>query len=360
MKAINPMETTAHKVIRLTSAECGAGTYGADVSLSGQIVGTGRFGGILWNRGRDGKFVGNALLAGNGSSCAAAINGVNTVVGKAGYGAENDVRATAWFYRRGVGYVATDLGSLHGSGGHSAALGVSDSGQIVGYSCPADGGQSSAFAATVRNGEVTMVDLNQYMPRGLCAFAAWDANTSGQIAVVGGRCGGPYRTDAILMKVTREGSCVVKLPSLGGAARAEGINERGQVVGCAAVDCLNNVRAVLWNTGRSGTSIVDLGTLGGANSAAMDVNLSGEVVGWSETRGGGRSAFLWSPRLRRMIDLNALLPRGCGFRLRCANGINDAGEIVCRAKGENGMDHTVLLRPVGVRGGMREEEGVMA
>jgi probable HAF family extracellular repeat protein len=158
------------------------------------------------------------------------------------------------------------------------------------------------------------------------------------------------------MKVAKKGSYAVKLPSLGWSARPEGINERGQLVGYADADASGATRAVLWNTGKKGNTIKDLGTLGGANSAAVDVNNAGQVVGWSERAGGDHQsyAFLWNPGKNgngTMIDLNTLLPKGSPLTLMFANGINDAGEIVCHAEDANHADHTVLIRPAGVKQG---------
>jgi len=39
----------------------------------------------------------------------------------------------------------------------------------------------------------------------------------------------------------------------------------------------------------------DLGTLGGAHSAAFGISQTGEIVGMSETAAGTEEAFLWTP-----------------------------------------------------------------
>jgi probable HAF family extracellular repeat protein len=66
----------------------------------------------------------------------------------------------------------------------------------------------------------------------------------------------------------------------------------------------------------AGWRITDLGTLGGASQAA-DVNERGQVVGWSETNGGIRHAFVWSGE--RMRDLGVSSE---------ATAINDRGQVV--------------------------------
>ncbi len=67
--------------------------------------------------------------------------------------------------------------------------------------------------------------------------------------------------------------------------------------------------------------MVDLGTLGGLNSSAMDINNHGDIVGHSELADGATHAVLW--RDGRLIDLGTL-----GGDDSFANSINEAGEIV--------------------------------
>ena len=57
----------------------------------------------------------------------------------------------------------------------------------------------------------------------------------------------------------------------------------------------------------------------------MDVNASGEIVGYSETRRDGPHAFIYADGV--LSDLNDLADAG-NNTLRWANGINDDGDIV--------------------------------
>jgi probable HAF family extracellular repeat protein len=83
---------------------------------------------------------------------------------------------------------------------------------------------------------------------------------------------------------------------------------------------------VLWQNG----AVQDLGTLGGAVAAASDVNLRGDIVGYSQTATGASHAFLW--RAGAMTDLGAL----DGMTQSSAASINDAGQIVGTSNTQTG------------------------
>ena len=72
--------------------------------------------------------------------------------------------------------------------------------------------------------------------------------------------------------------------------------------------------------------MVDLGTLGVADSFAFDVNSNGVVVGSALNTAGEPRAFVYSNGV--MTDLNTLLSAGDGWVLQRASGINDQGQVV--------------------------------
>src|SRR2546425_7732157 len=115
--------------------------------------------------------------------------------------------------------VMTDLGALPG-GGSSSALGINNSGQVVGWSLLAGGGTTHAFLWS--NGVMT------------------DLGTLG-----------------------------------GGLSQAFGINDSGQVAGQAHI-ADGNEHAFLWRN----SVMTDLGTLpGGRSSTALGINNWGKVEG---------------------------------------------------------------------------------
>lgn len=89
--------------------------------------------------------------------------------------------------------------------------------------------------------------------------------------------------------------------------------------------------------------IQDLGALGGHNSAALALNDSGSIVGWTETHGGARHAFLY--RAHQMLDLNDLVGRHPGLVLNEAVAINATGQILVNAQTPSGKNRAVLLTP---------------
>lgn len=124
---------------------------------------------------------------------------------------------------------------------------------------------------------------------------------------------------------------------------ALGINEQGWVVGFWRGTTPGPRQAFL----RRGevTGVEMLGTLGGAESEARDVNGQGVVVGWAHTAEGRNHAFVYSNGV--MSDLNGRVPPGSGWELQQANAVNDAGQVVGFGL-VAGSQHAFLLSPPGL------------
>jgi probable HAF family extracellular repeat protein len=117
-----------------------------------------------------------------------------------------------------------------------------------------------------------------------------------------------------------------------GPGVAYGINDKGQVVGQMST-WYGALHAFEYWKG----TCLDLGTLGGARSAANGVNASGQIVGWSDTANGDAHAFLRDGS--KMVDLGTL-----GGHNSTALGINARGEIVGAAETPTGGLHAFIYR----------------
>jgi probable HAF family extracellular repeat protein len=87
----------------------------------------------------------------------------------------------------------------------------------------------------------------------------------------------------------------------------------------------------------SGGKLTDLGVFFDS-SVAEALNRSGVVVGTADSH-----AFIYSGG--KLQDLNNLIPKGSGWVLTEATGINDTGQIVCNAHNASGYTHAFLLTP---------------
>ena len=99
------------------------------------------------------------------------------------------------------------------------------------------------------------------------------------------------------------------------------INNRGEVVGVGPTG-----KATLWYNG----DLTELGTLGGLQSYATDINDFGQIVGHSHTSNGEIHAFLYD--YGSMTDLGNFGGTGCGV-----DGINNNGQMAINIEYE--ADH---------------------
>jgi probable HAF family extracellular repeat protein len=119
------------------------------------------------------------------------------------------------------------------------------------------------------------------------------------------------------------------------------VNSSGQIVGWAPIPGSTISTAFLWENG----VITRLGTLGGASSVASGINDAGDIVGRSDVRSKGKGLapsprpFLWTAALG-MRDLGVPSQRTGGW----ATGLNETGWIVGVTWGSSGGSYATLWR----------------
>jgi probable HAF family extracellular repeat protein len=125
---------------------------------------------------------------------------------------------------------------------------------------------------------------------------------------------------------------------------ATAINDNGQVVGMAETGPndigFGETHACTWING----TISDLGTLGGWVSYAYDINQKGQIVGSAAVMSTDMAAFLYDGG--KMVDLNTLIDPNSGWTLTEATAINDDGWIVGRGWNNVNGTSAFLLKPV--------------
>ncbi len=216
-----------------------------------------------------------------------------------------------------------------------------------------------------------VVEILNHLPGATHTFAV-DMNDSRPTGRVIGNSGiAEYRFSRLhtdprdFMERTRsrgffwDGGAMYPIQDLGGGtSMAMDINNHDQVVGSATLPD-GSFHAFLWTLGEDRKGhIVDLGTLGGANSHAVAINELGQVVGWSETgemyeeqgvTAPIRHAFLWSEGT--MYDLGTHdyfyeYPFTPPFPFSEAAAINNSGEVTGNSLTINAHSRGFVLTPV--------------
>jgi probable HAF family extracellular repeat protein len=208
-----------------------------------------------------------------GSALARGIDDLGNVVG---YGATPPRRPLYWPAAGGH----TVLG-CEGEAGETQAISA-NGGVVVGHLV---GGGAAAWNGTAPCTE----NLPPLEPAGTAAALAVNGDGSiigGRATQASGAAGVPVRW--VLVEGVRQ---IEQIDSRPGIVR--GANANGDLAGQVTVPCTQGscVRAVVWYA--PGGSY-DLGTLGGNESWARDINASGEVVGLSTSATGTNTGFFWS------------------------------------------------------------------
>lgn len=306
------------------------------------------------------------VLAGGSYTEAAGLNQHGAVVGAAN-SVNSATHAFLWTSAGGL----RDIGTLGGPDADSAANGINNSNQVVGYSFLPNNASARAFLWTNGAGMESLGTL------GGNNSSAMGINDVGQVV------GSAYTTKNSSTEhafLWTEAGGMEDLGTLGGNySQAWAINNSGAVVGYSYLADETTFHAFLWTPAEG---MQDLGTLGGNNSFAFAINDKNQVVGYADPPSGhstafiwteghgmqsigagpgssvgginessqvvggfgtGAGAFLWSAT-QHARNLNNLIPPNSGWMLDYAPAINQLGQII--ANGLIGNEqHAGLLTP---------------
>ena len=214
---------------------------------------------------------------------------------------------------------------------YAFAADINDAGDVVGRSCSQCGQAGQSWLYTDVTG------LQQYTPSAYYRLLSYGINNSQEIVGTTGSNNWAYSS----FQWTAAGSFIYPPTSSRAIARAN--SNTSYVVG----ELLDQDQAFLW---RNGEPVQMLGTLGGAvscmvhpfwgapfdrcaNSVGMDVNDSGNVVGYSYLPNSVRRAFAYTSG-NGMVDMGTL--RADNLGVSEAAGINELNQAVGYAAAATG------------------------
>jgi probable HAF family extracellular repeat protein len=321
--------------IKDLTVDSGVKFIGASINNAGRIAGTGEFGGterafIL----RDGTYTMLDAIAGKNHDRSTG-NDINNRGQVVGYSLFRHSRTTAAYMYDGRKTVDLAEGAAevpYGSVAHS----LNESGQVVGQATYFHNGSWLATRAFLySNG--TMVQIGTLEDKALSTHASYAMGINNTGLVVGYSTIGPENARRWHAFTYANGTMTsIGTPPGYENSFARAVNNSGQIVGYGQ-NGNGPTSAFLYSHG----SMMDIGAVGGINSsAAYDINSKGQVVGGSWQND---LAFLYDNG--HFIDLNSLPEvKASGWTLTGALSINDRGQIVGTGI-KDGQKRSFLLTP---------------
>jgi probable HAF family extracellular repeat protein len=263
-----------------------------------------------------------------------------------GFGTHLTCRPFLWEFPK-----MSDLPTLGGNNGQASS--INNRGQIVGFA--ENGALDTTCPANTTNNRVAlpvMWERGTVKPLPLVSLdtdgdAFW-INDLGQAVGYSGNC------TTALHGVSWKNDIVSTLLDLGNGAIAQGINNRGQIVGQIGSADGSTFLAGVWQNGADGP-VTNIGTApGDAAAFASGINDRGQVVGSSlDSKFNWSHAFIWQDNV--LTDLDTVFPASSNLFPVMANKINESGQIsgmaIVRSGPHEGEIHAFLATPVNERVG---------
>ena len=244
-------------------------------------------------------------LPGHAHAYAQGVNDLGQIVGVS-YTSDVDGPRRAVIFINGVAQELAATSHLR-----SEALGINNLGQVAGRMWPVSTSESHAYVSWF--GAVRDLGTLGGLRR---IEGANGINDRGQIVGVASQPGTPAERGSKVPFIYDKGR-MRALPTGGNEGQAASINLHGQVVGAVFDPVLGQNRPVLWNNGKMKVLLDEPGT-------ARDINILGQVVGGIYSRPGG---FLYHPSTGAR-NLNELIDPASGYTIQYPQAINDRRQIV--------------------------------